>query len=153
MSDTTQTTTISPILDAFKDVAGRFQVGPAARDYIERGASRAQETLTGIHDNAASFSRSIEAAALRAVETQATVSRNVAQLFYTNAQASLGLVQSLAGSKSLEDAVKVYADYLKNTSETNLAAFRGAAEYVKERVTEGATKAGEDISKAFPRAA
>ena len=48
---------------------------------------------------------------------------------------------------------RVYADYVKNTSETNLAAYRGNAEYVKERVTEGAATARENLSKAFPRAA
>jgi len=51
------------------------------------------------------------------------------------------------------EAFRVYADYVKNTSETNLAAYRGNAEYVKERVTEGAATARENLSKAFPRAA
>jgi len=55
--------------------------------------------------------------------------------------------------RTLQGAFQVYADYLKNMSETNLASYRGSAEYVRERVTEGATTARENLSKAFPRAA
>jgi hypothetical protein len=155
MSDT-QTTTIpsfQPVLTALKDVTGQFQFGSSAREYVERSASRAQETLTGIHDNAASLSRSLEASAVHGIETYANVSRNVAELAYRNAQAQLGLVQTLAGVKSFEEGIRVYSDYLKNANETNLAALRGAADYVKDRVTEGATSARENLAKAFPRAA
>ncbi len=157
MSDTPNATnqalSFSPVLKAFKDAAGSFQIGASARDYVERTAGRAQETLTGIHDNAASVSRSLEAAAVQSVETYANVTRNVAELAFRNAQAQLGLVQKLAGVTSLEQAISVYAEYAKNASETNLAAMRGAAEYVKERVTEGATNARDNLAKAFPRAA
>jgi hypothetical protein len=155
MSDTPNTEALpfAPVLKALKDVTGQFQFGTAAREYAERSATKAQETLTGIHDNAASVSRSLEASAIHGVETYANVTRNVAELAYRNAQAQLGLIQTLAGVKSFEEGVRVYADYLKNASETNLAALRGAADYVKDRVTEGATNARENLSKVFPRAA
>jgi hypothetical protein len=155
MSDTkvTPIPSFEPVLTALKDVTGQFQFGTAAREYVERSATRAQEALTGIHDNAASLSRSLEASAIHGVETYANVTRNVAELAYRNTQAQLGLAQSLAGVKSFEEGVRVYADYLKNASETNLAALRGAADYVKDRVTEGATNARENLAKVFPRAA
>jgi len=157
MSDTVTTTatipSFEPVLKALKDVTGNFQLGTAGREYVDRSASRAQEALTGIHDNAASLSRSLEASAIHGVETYANVTRNVAELAYRNAQAQLGLVQTLAGVKSFEEGVRGYTDYLKNASETNLAALRGAADYVKDRVTEGATNARENLAKVFPRAA
>ncbi|MBV8848941.1 MAG: phasin family protein [Methylobacteriaceae bacterium] len=154
MSDNATTIpSFEPVMKALKDVTGQFQFGTAAREYVERGAARAQETLTGFHDNAASLSRSLEASAIHGVETYANVSRNVAELAYRNAQAQLGLVQALAGVKSFEEGVRVYADFLKNANETNLAAMRGAADYVKDRVTEGATNARENLAKVFPRAA
>ena len=155
MSDTVTTMipSFEPVLKALKDVSGNFQLGTAGREYVERTAARAQEALTGIHDNAASLSRSLEASAIHGVETYANVTRNVAELAYRNAQAQLGLVQTLAGVKSFEEGVRVYTDYLKNASETNLAALRGAADYVKDRVTEGATNARENLGKVFPRAA
>ena len=154
MSDTATTIpSFEPVLKALKDVTGQFQFGNSAREYVERSATRTQEALTGMHDNAASLSRSFEAAAIHGVETYANVTRNVAELAYRNAQAQLGLVQTLAGVKSFEEGVRVYTDYLKNASETNLAALRGAADYVKDRVTEGASNARENLAKAFPRAA
>jgi hypothetical protein len=155
MSDTNVTPipSFEPVLNALKDVTGQFQFGAAAREYAERSASKAQETLTSAHENATSLSRSLEASALHGVETYANVTRNVAELAYRNAQAQLGLIQTLAGVKSFEEGVRVYADYLKNASETNLAALRGAADYVKDRVTEGATNARENLAKVFPRAA
>ena len=154
MSDTVTTIpSFEPVLKALKDVTGQFQFGAGAREYVERSASRAQEALTGFHDNAASLSRSLEASAIHGIETYANVSRNVAELAYRNAQAQLGLVQTLAGVKTFEEGFRVYTDYLKNASETNLAALRGAADYVKDRVTEGATNARENLSKVFPRAA
>ena len=155
MSDTTTTTItpFEPVLKALKDVTGQFQFGTAAREYVERSAARAQEALTGIHENSASLSRSLEASAVHGVETYANVTRNVAELAYRNAQAQLGLIQTLAGVKSFEEGVRVYSDYLKNANETNLAALRGAAEYVKDRVTEGATNARENLAKVSPRAA
>ena len=155
MSDTNITAipSFEPVLKALKDVTGQFQFGTAAREYVERSTSRAQEALTGFHDNAASLSRSFEASAIHGVETYANVSRNIAELGYRNAQAQLGLVQKLAGVKSLEEGVRVYQDYLKNANETNLAALRGAADYVKDRVAEGATTARENLAKVFPRAA
>jgi hypothetical protein len=156
MSDTPNTTEalpFAPVLKALKDVTGQFQLGTAAREYAERSASKAQETLTGVHENTISLSRSLEASALHGVETYANVTRNVAELAYRNARAQLGLIQTLAGVKSFEEGVRVYTDYLKNASETNRAALRGAADYVKDRVTEGATTARENLSKAFPRAA
>jgi hypothetical protein len=155
MSDTPNTEALpfAPVLKALKDVTGKFQFGTAAREYAERSAGKAQETLTGVHENATSLSRSLEASAIHSVETYANVTRNVAELAYRNAQAQLGLIQTLAGVKSFEEGVRVYTDYLKNASETNLAALRGAADYVKDRVTEGATNARENLTKAFPRAA
>jgi hypothetical protein len=155
MSDTATTTipSFEPVLKALKDVTGQFQFGTAAREYVERSASRAQESLTKYHDNATSFSRSLEVSAFHGIETYANISRNAAELAYRNAQAQLGLVQSLAGVKSFEEGVRVYTDYLKNANETNLAALRGAADYVKDRVTEGATNARENLAKVFPRAA
>jgi hypothetical protein len=155
MSDTnvTQIPSFEPVLKALKDVTGQFQFGTAAREYVERSASRAQETLTGVHENATSLSRSLEAAAIHGVETYANISRNAAELAYSNAQAQLDLVKNLSGAKSFEEGVRVYSDYLKNANETNLAALRGAADYVKVRVTEGATNARENLAKVFPRAA
>jgi hypothetical protein len=155
MSDTNVTAipSFEPVLKALKEATGQFQLGTAAREYVERSASRAQESLTSYHDNATSLSRSLEASAIHGVETYANVTRNVAELAYRNAQAQLGLVQTLAGAKSFEEGVRVYADYLKNASETNLAALRGAADYVKDRVAEGATNARENLAKVFPRAA
>ena len=132
---------------------GLLHIDAPAREYVERSAASAQKTLTGIHEAGTSHSGSFESAVLHAVETNAKVSRNFADLVYKNTQASIGLIQTLSGVKSLEEAFRVYADYVKNTSETNLAAYRGNAEYVKERVTEGAATARENLSKAFPRAA
>ena len=137
--------------EAMKQWSQRID-GPA-REYVERSAASAQKTLTGIHEAATSLSGSLESAVLHAVETNAHVNRNIAQLLYGNAQASIGLIQTLSGVKSLEQAFRVYADYLKNMGETNLASYRGSAEYVNGRVTEGAATARENISKAFPRAA
>ena len=153
MSDTPNTEALpfAPVLKALKDVTGKFQFGTAAREYAERSASKAQETLTGVHENATSLSRSLEASALHGVETNFT--RNAAELAYRNAQAQLGVIQTLAGAKSLQEGVRVYADYLKNASETNRAAMRGAAEYLKDRVAESASNARENLSKVFPRAA
>jgi hypothetical protein len=155
MSDTNVTAipSFEPVLKALKDVTGNFQLGTAGREYVERAASRAQESLTSYHENATSFSRSLEASAIHGVETYANVTRNIAELAYRNAQAQLGLVQTLAGVKSFEEGVRVYTDYLKNANESNLAALRGAADYVKDRVTEGATTARENLAKVFPRAA
>ena len=130
-----------------------LRIDAPARQYVERSAAGAQKTLTGIHEAATSLSGSLESAVLHAVETNAQVNRNIAQLLYSNAQAYIGLIQTLSGVKSLEEAFRVYAEYLKNMGETNLASYRGSAEYVNGRVTEGAATARENISKAFPRAA
>jgi hypothetical protein len=155
MSDTkvTQIPGFEPVLKALKDVTGNFQLGTAAREYVERAAVRAKESLTGYHENATSASRSLETAIVHGIETYANVTRNAAELAFRNAQAQLDLVKSLSGAKSFEEGVRVYQDYLKNASETNLAALRGAADYVKDRVTEGATNARENLAKVFPRAA
>jgi hypothetical protein len=130
-----------------------LRIDAPVREYVGRSAAGAQKTLTGIHEAAASLAGSLESAVLHAVETNAQVNRNIAQLLYKNAQASIGLIQTLSGVKSLEAGIRVYADYLKNTSETNLASYRGSADYVRERVAEGATTARDNLSKAFPRAA
>jgi hypothetical protein len=155
VSDTnvTQIPSLEPVLKALKDVTGQFQFGTAAREYVERSASRAKESLTSYHGNATSFSRSLETAVVHGVETYANISRNAAELAFRNAQAQLDLIKSLSGVKSFEEGVRVYSDYLKNANETNLAALRGAADYVKDRVTEGATNARENLAKVFPRAA
>ena len=132
---------------------GLLHIDAPAREYVERSAASAQKTLTGIHEAGTSLSGSFESAVLHAVETNAKVSRNFADLVYKNTQAWIGIIQTLSGVRTLQGAFQVYADYLKNMSETNLASYRGSAEYVRERVTEGATTACENLSKAFPRAA
>jgi hypothetical protein len=128
---------------------GLLRIDAPAREY----AASAQKTLTGIHEAGTSLSGSLESAALHAIETNAKVNRNFADFVHKNTQASIGLFQTLSGVRTLQGAFQVYADYLKNMSETNLASYRGSAEYVRERVTEGATTARENLSKAFPRAA
>jgi hypothetical protein len=132
---------------------GLLHIDAPAREYVERSAASAQKTLTGIHEAGTSHSGSFESAVLHAVETNAKVSRNFADLVYKNTQASIRLIQTLSGVRTLQGAFQVYADYLKNMSETNFASYRGSAEYVRERVTEGATTARDNLSKAFPRAA
>jgi hypothetical protein len=128
---------------------GLLRIDAPAREY----AASAQKTLTGIHEAGTSLSGSLESAVLHAIETNAKVNRNFADFVHKNTQASIGLFQTLSGVRTLQGAFQVYADYLKNMSETNLASYRGSAEYVRERVTEGATTARENLSKAFPRAA
>jgi hypothetical protein len=132
---------------------GLLHIDAPAREYVERSAASAQKTLTGIHEAGTSLSGSFESAVLHAVETNAKVSRNFADLVYKNTQASIRLIQTLSGVRTLQGAFQVYADYLKNMSETNFASYRGSAEYVRERVTEGATTARDNLSKALPRAA
>ena len=76
---------------------GLLRIDAPAREYVERSAASAQKTLTGIHEAGNSLSGSLESAVLHAIETNAKVNRNFADLVYKNTQASIGLIQTLSG--------------------------------------------------------
>ena len=139
--------TFSPVIDAVKNAAGKFEVPDSARDFVKRSAEMAKDRAADIHSGSVKATDAIEHAATTAVSGIARLTRDVQAAAYDDASAYFSSVGKIASSTSFGEAMQVHVDYLRARSDVNIGRAKSMFEFVSGSLVNAGKKAQETVSK------
>jgi hypothetical protein len=137
------------ISDAIDSVHKKIEVPAAARDFVKRTASSTKERAETIHATAAKATEGAEKFATSLVGGYADFTRSLLEISLANVQHTLATVEKLAGVRSLNEAVEVQADFVRESARANVERIRSAADSAKSVVADGAKTVQAEISKIY----
>ena len=125
MTDKT-TTPGATIVDAFT------QIPAAARDFVQRTAATAKDRAASAQAGAEHVATALQDAVNVSVNGYALLGRSLLQGAYQNVEATLGMVEKLAGAKCLGDATGVYLDFIRDYGKANVEQVRATADIIRK---------------------
>ncbi|MBX3578214.1 MAG: phasin family protein [Rhizobiaceae bacterium] len=137
------------VKSAYESVTSKMEVPAAARDFVARTASNVKERAETVHETAANLTDGAEKLGTRIVAGYANFTRGLLDMTLANVQHSLATVEKLAAAKSLNEAVQVQADFVRENARANFDRVRDAADTAKSVVTEGAKTVQAEIAKIY----
>src|SRR5262245_9251324 len=141
------------VQQAIESAQGKFEVPAAARDFVKRTASSAREQAETAHTSAANAAKTAETFATSLLGGFASVTRGMLDASLANVLHTLSTVEKVAGAHSLNEAVQINADFVRESTHANYERVRVAADTVKSVVTEGAEKAQAEFSRFYGKKA
>lgn len=154
MTKTTKTNStaagyFSSIQDAIENFQSKLEVPAAARDFVKRGATTAKERAETVHGGVAKFTDGAENIATKVVVGYANFSRGLLDATLANVQHALSTVEKVAGAQSVNEAVQIQADFVRENASANLERVRNAAETARTAAADSAKSVQEQISKLY----
>ncbi len=135
------------------DNVSKLEVPAAARDFVTRTASSAKERAESVHTGATNATASAEKFATSVVGGYANLTRGLLDMTLANVQHTLATVEKIAAAKSVNEAVQLQADFVRENARANFDRIRGAAETARTTVTEGAQAVQAEFSKFYGKKA
>jgi hypothetical protein len=144
---------VASIQQAFESAQGKLEVPAAARDFVKRTASSAKDQAETVHTRVADAAKGAEKFATSLVGGYASVTRGLLDATLANVQHTLSTIEKVAGAQSINEAVQINADFVRESARANFDRVRVAADTVKSVVAEGAEKAQAEFSKFYGKKA
>lgn len=145
------TDAFASISETIEKVQSKMEVPAAARDFVKRTAETAKERAESLHNGAADVTTRAEKLATAFVGGYANVVRGLIDASLANVQHALSTVEKVAGAKSVNEAVQIQADYVRESARTNFERAKNAAETARETVVEGAKTVQAEISALYTK--
>ena len=149
MTRTTKTTrqaaAARQISDAIDSVSKKIEIPAAARDFVKQTASTANERAVTIHASAAKVTEGAEKLATALVGGYAGFTRSLLDISLANLQHTLATLEKLAGVRSLNEAVEVQSDFVREAARANVERIGNATQSVKTVVADGAKTVQAEI--------
>lgn len=139
----------SSIQDMVGNAQSKIEVPAAARDFVKRNASTARERAATVHDGAAKLTEGTEKFAASFVAGYANFTRGLLDATLANVQHALSTVEKVAGAQSINEAVQIQADFVRDNAAANVDRVRGAAETAGTAVIDGAKKVQAELSSIY----
>ncbi|MGI6855691.1 phasin family protein [Mesorhizobium sp. 1B3] len=137
------------IQDALDNIQTKLEVPAAARDFVKRTAASARERAETAHSGAADLTEGVEKFAVSMAGGYAKLTRGLLDLTLANVQHSLSTVEKLAGAKSVNEAVQLQADFIRDNAQANFDHVRNAAEDARTTLAHGAQAVQTEIFKLY----
>ena len=137
------------IKQTIENVQSKIEVPAAARDFVKRGASTAKERAESVHAGVVKLTDGAEKLATSFVGGYGNFTRGLLDMTLANVQHTLATVEKVAGAQSLNEAVQIQADFIRESASANLERVRGAAETAKTVVVDGAKTVQAELSKVY----
>ena len=144
-----ESTYFASVQKAIENVQGKLEVPAAARDFVKRTASSAKDRAETVHTGAANATNTVEKFATSFVGGYANLTRGLLDATLANVQHALSTVEKVAGAQSINEAVQIQADFVRENARANFDRVRDAADTAKSVVTEGAKNAQAEFSKFY----
>ena len=144
-----ETNYFASIQQAFENVQGKFEVPASARDFVKRTASSVKEGAETAHSRGAEATHSVEKFATSLVGGYASFTRGLLDATLANVQHAVSTVEKVAGAQSINEAVQIQTDFVRESARANFERVRTVADTAKSVVTEGAKNAQAEFSKFY----
>jgi phasin len=136
----------APVTDALKNIQN-LEVPEATRDFVKRAAGTAKDKAAEFHAGSEKVTAAIETAVAGSVSEAAKISRNIQQALYQDAEAFFAGIDKLASAKSLNEAVQIQSDLVRERGEVLVSRAKSSTEYLGKLVADGAKTAQDNFSK------
>src|SRR6266568_2569815 len=136
----------APVTDALKNLQN-LDVPEAAREFVKKTAGTAKERAADLHAGSEKVTAAIETAVADSVSEAAKISRNIQQALYQDAEAFFAGIDKLASAKSLNEAVQIQSDLVRERGEVLVSRAKSSTEYLGKLVADGAKTAQDNFSK------
>lgn len=124
-------------------IKAKPQTGETARDYATRIAEAALQRAAAVQSGAEKATTSLEHAAAGAIAGAARASRTIQTAIFDDAKATIVAFEHLVAARSLAEARRVQADYLRSRVDVNVARTKAVAAYAAGAAN-SAVKATQD---------
>jgi len=142
-------TYLASVTEAVENIQSKIEVPAAARDFVAKGASSAKDRAETVHTNVVKFADGAEKLATSFVGGYANFVRGALDAALANVQHALTTVEKVAGAKSINEAVQIQADFVRESASANMERVRGVAETARTVVTDGAKQVQSELSKMY----
>src|SRR4249920_15762 len=142
----------APVTEAFTKFQN-LEVPEAARDFVKKQAETAKVRAADLHAGSEKVTAAIETAVAGSVTEAAKISRNIQQALYQDAEAFFSGIDKLASAKSLNEAVQIQSDLVRERGEVFMSRAQSTAEYVGKLVADGAKNAQDNFAKVYNKTA
>ena len=136
----------APVTDALKNFQN-MEVPEAAREFVKKQAETAKVRAADLHAGSEKVTAAIETAVAGSVSEAAKISRNLQQALYQDAAAFFAGIDKLASAKSLNEAVQIQSDLVRERGEVLVSRAKSSTEYLGKLVADGAKTAQDNFSK------
>ena len=147
------TNAFASISETIEQVQSKMEVPAAARDFVKRTAGTAKERAESLHNGATDVATRAEKFTTAFVGGYANVVRGLIDASLANVQHALSTVEKVAGAKSVNEAVQIQADYVRESARVNFERAKNAAETARETVVEGAKTVQAEVSALYTKKA
>src|ERR1700720_2112311 len=142
----------APVTEALKNFQNT-EVPEAAREFVKKTAGTAKERAADLHAGSEKVTAAIETAVADSVSETAKISRNIQQALYQDAEAFFAGIDKLASAKSLNEAVQIQSDLVRERGEVLVSRAKSSTEYLGKLVADGAKTAQDNFSKVYNKTA
>lgn len=117
-----------------------------AREYAHRAAEAVLERASSLHAGAEKATASIETAAVESVEGLAKASREIQNALFDDAKAAIAAFEKTVAAKSVGEAVRVQADYVRAQFDVNVSRAKTVGSLVAQAAQDGAKRAQDNLA-------
>jgi phasin len=142
----------APVTDALKNLQN-MEVPEAAGEFVKKQTEAAKERAADLHAGSEKVTAAIETAVANSVSEAASISRNIQQALYHDAEAFFAGIDKLASAKSLNEAVQIQSEMARARGELFVSRAKSTAEYLGKLVADGAKTAQDNFAKAYSKTA
>jgi phasin len=142
----------APVTDALKNLQN-MEVPEAAREFVKKQTETAKERAADLFAGSEKATAAIETAVAGSVTEVAKISRNIQQALYQDAEALFAGIDKLASAKSLNEAVQIQSDMLRERGEVLVSRAKSSTEYLGKLVSDGAKTAQDNFAKVYNKTA
>jgi phasin len=142
----------APVTDAFKNLQ-TIEVPEAAREFVKKTANTAKDRVAEAYAGSEKVTAALETAAADSVSEAAKITRNVQQALYQDTEAFFAGLDKLVAAKSLNEAMQIQTELMREGSETFLARAKSAGEYFGQLAANGAKTVQDNFAKAYNKTA
>lgn len=142
-----------PIGQTLDGIQSKIEVPAAARDFVKKGADAASGRAESVHSTATRLVDGAEKLSHSFVGGYADFVRGAFDMTLANVKASLAAMEKVAAAQSINEAVQIQADFVRESTAANIERVREAAETARTGVVDGARAVQAEVASLYKQAA
>ncbi|WP_412049388.1 TIGR01841 family phasin [Hoeflea sp. Naph1] len=151
-AETTAAPAANFIAETLEKVQESIVVPEAAREFMATQAAAVQNHAEKAHESAAELAADMEKSAVSLVGQYTTFTKNLFDMTAANVEHALATVEKIAAAKTPVEAMRVQADYVRESATANFERIKNAAETANKTVTETTASVRDQAAKIMAKA-
>ena len=126
------------------------RVAEGTREFVRRSAATAHERADDLYEGSEKLNDNLETALTKVAKGYVGMLSGMATIAHENVGRALTTVEKLAAAKSVSEAVRIQADYLRENTTANFAHLRDAANTTRDVLGNGMETVRDTAANAWP---